>query len=95
MNGKKPLYTRTPDGSLTLKGCMDITGYLMEEAEFEGSDDYETWRKLHNSYKLDNDIGVKHVWVTNCLIEKAIEADPTWAAAHVPWEDRRALNDEG
>ena len=42
---------------------------------------------------VKNDINGERV--TNCLIEKAIEADPTWAAAHVPWEDRRALNDEG
>lgn len=67
----------------------------MEEAEFEGREDYETWKKLHNSYKLDRDIGVKHMWVTNGLIEKTIKADPTWVAAHVPWENRQALNDQG
>ena len=92
MNGIRPKFTRTPDGSLTAKACMDICRFWAEEADFEGNrTEANKWHHLFKDFRLSEDLGL-HAWVTCPFIENKLakEADK-WKDRYVPWEDRRLL----
>ncbi len=92
---KRPLYTRTPDGSLTTKGCIDLCTYWLNEAEWEdNTEDAAQWQQLLKGFLLEQDLGL-YAWTSCPIIENKLKEDDAWTAAYVPWEDRRALNDEG
>jgi hypothetical protein len=85
VNGKRPKYTRTPDGSLLGVSCYHICNFWAEEDEFEGRlADAATWREEAEIYKREIEYGIS--WVASPFIERRLEKEADqWRSAYVPW----------
>jgi hypothetical protein len=71
MSGKRPKYTRTPDGGLLSMSCYEICRFWAEEDEFEGRNhDAETWR---DAAELQTWHRIRIVLVSQPLHRKTIE----------------------
>jgi hypothetical protein len=85
VNGKIPKFTRTPDGSLTSYGCLNLCNYWAEEDEWEGKPTADLWRSEAKQYQWEVD---HHciAWVSSPKIEKRLaEEGSKWDTALVPW----------
>ncbi len=89
MNGKIPKFSRTPDGSLTSRGCLAICNYWAEEDEWEGrTTDADYWRTeaTHYQWEVDNHL---HAWVSSPKIENRLAAEGVrWANSELPWPEQ-------
>ncbi len=92
MNGKRPQFTRTPCGSLTLKGCIDLCTFWFDEADFDGNEEEaKLWKSMLRGYINERDMGLDP-WVSCPMIENKIkEQQAFWDAAFIPWDNRREL----
>lgn len=85
----KPKYTRTPDGKLTPKACLDISQYFVQHAP---PNEKNMWETLHRSF-IDEIRLNRPVWTSCFIIENRLSKDPEWEQAFVPWDERHKLND--
>ena len=92
MNGKRPRFTRTPDGSLTVKACIDLCEFWFDEADFEGNEEEaKLWKSMMRGYINERDLGLDP-WVSSPIIERMMkEQQRYWDAAYVPWDRRIEL----
>ena len=92
MSGKRPQFTRTPCGSLTLKGCIDLCSFWFDEADFDGNEEEaKLWKSMLRGYINERDMGLDP-WVSCPMIENKIkEQQAFWDAAFIPWDNRREL----
>lgn len=92
MSSRRPKFTRTKCGSLTVKGCIDLCTFWYEEADFDGNDEEaELWRSMLRGFINERDMGLDP-WTSSPIIEKKIKSQQSfWDAAFVPWDNRAEL----
>lgn len=95
MSGKRPKYTRTPDGGLLGISCYEICRFWAEEDEFEGRNaDAQIWRDEADNYKRGIEYGMS--WSHNPFIEKRLKAEENkWKGSYVPWDQWHLYEEAG